>query len=394
LSRVDPTGTVKISVTGELRTGGDWKSDTDELCRQIETFARRSKDIDYTYSGLIDLDLTFDLVEARLRLALTLVRHADRSDETAKTALAREAAVAALLDLERMAGSGVSLDQTGVIRDDTRMDNVRVLMRDLLDAGGAPLFSAEPDPRKARKVIRILTQAFLRHAGHRSQDVEPGDEDIVFSDSMTLPVSQAALMVREEFIPALRDQLERDPGNKDLQRRLSLLAQQAEIFENVRFFPRARPVEIEPGLLTDTLVGFAPNGEPVVRMRIPVMSSTGNRHDRIREQVENQVIRSIAEKGFSPELDTSTRRSRSASSGLRGAPDDKFAALRTEDAFREVTTAFPFLARLDDPNALAQLVDLAEQGRASDIRRYLQSAAETDRNLLSTRVRQLLDGSS
>lgn len=390
----------------ELQHGGSWEADSAALRKTISNLAQESTDVDHTYSGLIDLDLTFDLIESRLNLALLLISHPDRSNESEKTAIARDAAVASVLDMDRLAGSTLSMDQRGIIGDDPRMGRVRELMTQVVASGGGPLFTAEPDPKKARRVVRVLTAALMKHAGRPaagrpttgrptagrgSEDVEPGAEGLIFSDSMTLPVSQAALMVREEFIPALNEQLLKEPGNADLQRRLVQLEEQATIFETAQFFPRARPVEIEPGLLTDTMVGFTPSGEAVVHMRIPVISTTGNRLDRIREQVQAKVVRDLAGRGFSSKLDEKAHNAGDLRSGLTGAADDRLASVRVDEAFKEVSSSFPFLGRLLDPEALGRLVQLAEEGRSGEIRAYLQSAAATDNSLLTGRVRKLLD---
>jgi len=384
---LDPTDMSRV-VPG----GGNWKADSDPLRRQIQTLSQQYDDVDYTYSGLIDLDLTFDLIESRLNLALLLTTHEDRRDERQKSDEARRAAVSAVLDLERLSSSHVSVDQAGFVSDDPRMEKVRELMARLLASGGGPLFTAEPDPGKARRLVRALTAALLKHAGKRDEDLEPGDEDLIFSEAITLPASQAALLVREEFIPAVEKQLDLEPGSRELQQRLHQLTRQAEILENARYFPRARPAEMEPGLLTDTMVGFTPTGEAVVSMRIPVISETGNRHERIREQVETHVLRSIAGRGLSRKLDEMADAARSVSGGRRGSPDDSLASLRVGEAFREVATGFPFLSRLENPETLARLVDLAENGRQADLRRYLEAAAVSDITFLSSRIQQLLDG--
>ena len=147
---------------------------------------------------------------------------------------------------------------------------------------------------------------------------------------------------------------------------------------------------MEPGLLTDAIIGFTPGGEAIVRMKIPVISSTGDRQDRIRETVQSEILRDAVGTGISPELDEEFRAAMSPRSGRKGSSDDALSALRADDLFRKMSARYPFLKRLYDPDEMARLVEYAETGRSTDIHTYLTSAAETDRNLLADGWREQL----
>ncbi len=384
-------------MSNELARSGDWKIDSESYFTAVGELESAEGDIDLVYGGLVDLDVTFDLIKRRLQLAVVLVRHPDRRDEEEKIEHARKAAVDGVLRLERLVNANLSLDQGDVITEDPRMEELHDLLSELIFFGGASLFEARADPKATKRVVRIVTAAFVKHsaredlaseggtaqAADSGLEIERGEEDLIFADSMMLPVSQAALMVREEIIPTVEEELAADPGNAELQDRLEMLHEQAEIFEKTRFFPRARPIEMEPGLLTEAIVGYTPGGEAIVRMKIPVISSTGNRLDRIRETVESEILRDVVGTGISPELDEEFRAAMSPQSGRKGSSDDALSALRADDLFRKMSVRYPFLKRLYDPDEMAKLVEYAEKGQSGSIRAYLTSAAETDRNLLA-----------
>ncbi len=380
-------------MSNELARSGDWRIDSESYLKAVGELESKEDDIDLIYGGLVDLDITFDLIERRLQLAVVLVRHPDRRDEEEKMAHARKAAVDGVLRLERLMNANVSLDQGQVIAEDPRMEHLHDLLSELIFFGGASLFETRVDPKATKRLVRIVTAALVKHGVRERADgegvpdtgleIERGDEDLIFADSMMLPVSQAALMVREEIIPAVEQELAADSGSTELRDRLEMLHEQADIFEKTRFFPRARPIEMEPGLLTEAIVGFTPGGEAIVRMKIPVISSTGNRLDRIRETMESEILRDVAGTGISPELDEGFRAAMSPQSGRRGSSEDALSALRADDLFRKMSARYPFLKRLYDPDEMAKLVEYAETGRSTDIRAYLTSAAETDRNLLA-----------
>lgn len=401
----------------DIQRTGDWRADSESYTRAMKELADQERAIDMAYGGLVDLDLAYELIERRLQLAVVLVRHPDGRDRAEKDALARKTAVEAVLRLERLVTANVSLDQRTVVRDDPRMDRIHNLLSELVFFGGASLFESHPDPRAAERLVRIAAAALRKHssrerlnasrdpdleettgteqvadagrsaAGGATADeleVEPGEEELIFSDFMVLPISQAVLLVRDEIIPGLNARLAADPGNAELQHRLRHLERQADILEQTRFFPRARPIEIEPGLLTAAIVGFTPGGEALVRMRMPIISSTGNRLDRIRELVEAEILRDVVGSGVSPEVDREFRHAMSPASGRRGSSDDPFSAtLRTDELFRTLSTRYPFLKRLHDREEMARLVDLAEHSGDRAVRAYLKSASQTDRSFLT-----------
>jgi hypothetical protein len=392
----------------EIERTGDWRADAQAHVRAIEEIAGEEQAIDASYGGLVDLDVSFDLIERRLRLAVLLVRHPDLRDEREKRMLARRSAVDAVLLLERLTSANVSLDQAGVIAEDPRMEPIHDLLSELIFFGGASLFESYPDARASRRLVRIVTAALLKQSPREAAaagaagaggegdpgalEIEPGEEGLIFSDYMMLPISQAALMIRDEVIPELKRRLEADPGNPELQEHLRRLEQQAGILEQTRFFPRARPIELEPGLLTASIIGYTPGGEAIVRMRVPVISSTGNRLDRIRESIQSEILRDVAGSGISPEIDREFRLAMSPESGLRGGSSDPLGtSLRIDELFRMLSTQYPFLKRLYDREEMAKLVDLAEKGEAREVRAYLRSAARSDRSFLADTPHSTID---
>ncbi len=391
------------NTVANIERTGDWRADAQHYRRAIEEISGQERFVDTAYGGLVDLDITFELIERRFRLAVLLVRHPDRRDENEKLELARTSAVSAVLSLERLVNVNVSLDQMDLVRDDPRMEPIHDLLSELIFFGGASLFESHPDPKATRRLVRIVTDALLKHSPREratwspdsaegDAEIEPGDEELIFSDYMVLPISQAALMIRDEIIPELDRRIAADPGNAGLQRRRRLLEEQADMLEQTRFFPRARPIEMEPGLLTASIVGYSPGGEAIVRMKVPVITSTGNRLDRIRESVESEILRDVAGGGISPEVDREFRTAMSPESGLRGSSNDPVgASLRVDELFRTLSTRYPFLKRLYDQQEMAKLVNLAEEGDGRQVRAYLNSAARSDKSFLTDTPRGAID---
>ena len=92
-----------------------------------------------------------------------------------------------------------------------------------------------------------------------------------------------------------------------------------EEYRKLRFFPRSTPVLLEKGYYTEGMTGYTVDGEMLVTVPIPVSFRSGTNLDRIMELVRMDVVRRIAGRGVSPEIDREYRRLRSLESGTRGS---------------------------------------------------------------------------
>ncbi|TFH05927.1 MAG: hypothetical protein E4H09_01200, partial [Spirochaetales bacterium] len=243
-------------MTSDLQRHQNWRDAIEPWLRRIEALEQEDRDIDLTYGGLVELDVRFDLAQQRMEAALMLFVHSDPRDPVDKQNTARDLAVAAILELERLTSTHLTLDQGGAIRDDPRMGPIRDAFSALIAAGGGELFDRPAGPAEAEdRIVEIVTGSLLRHAGRErpsdtsgapladiaddgSQaadpadlEIDPGAEEIVTSDFMTLPISQAVLLLNDEVIPDLERQIAADPGNTELQGKVKRIREQTAVLE-------------------------------------------------------------------------------------------------------------------------------------------------------------------
>jgi hypothetical protein len=249
-----------------------------------------------------------------------------------------------------------------------------------------------------------LRKALLKYSGGQHQltgehfikpdhlakyEIKEGDEDILLSDRMVLPLSQAVLMIEEEILPRTERLLEERPGDQDLIRKRNDLLEQLAEFKTAKFFPRARPHTIEKDLFTATLAGFTPEGEALVTLDLNTIQSSGNTYDHLIEHLKVEIIRDCVGAGVSEELDNQLKDTRSGKTGRRFAVIEALNKMNVTELFRVLSMQYPFLRRIENREDLKLLADLAAQRRKSDLRKLISSMAREDRNLLTTAKKRL-----
>ncbi len=323
-----------------------------------------------------------------------LLKRASYSRNEKMRQLVRDQAIGALDRVEEIAAESVSINQRYLVQDSEEMEHIRAMFQELIIYGGAEIFNATDSiGTKSRKMLSIIERALLKFAGspiksdREDLEIEPGEEDILMSEYMIMPVSQAVLIIEEELIPRGEGELKKNPGDKTIQDHLEKLKAQADLLRKARFFPRSRPFnpafEGRP-FLNDAILMYSDSGELLVKMRMPTFMSSGNRIDRLRDNLRYQVVHDAAGKGLEKGLDSKNREARGIESGRRGSWFNTTDHLGTEKMFRSLSRHFPFLKRIENQEELKRLADMAEEGDRESLHAALENMMLHDRNLLWT----------
>jgi hypothetical protein len=225
-------------------------------------------------------------------------------------------------------------------------------------------------PPFVRKALLYLFPVMVRENPEQPPyGIEEGQEVTSSSPRMKLPLSQAIFYMENELLPELEKKLETSPGSRTLQEEIRGIRERVEDYRKLRFFPRSTPVLLEKGYYTEGITGYTADGEMLVPIPLPVTYRSGTNLDRIMEQVRMDVVRRIAGKGVSGELDREYRHLRSLESGMRGSSRTASMKIDTAWGFRVVRQEFPFLARLADKKRFEELVSEIRNGSGSAERR-------------------------
>lgn len=371
------------------------------LFQEEKTLAARAAEMDAALSGLKDLDVLLRLAEVRLECCLLMMRTIARpgAPEETRSAIS-EKALSALAVIEGLLAENLSEDQRDAVSRDPRFDPVKEKLQEfILQGGGGFLESRETDEAKRRALskgivasIRKYTQAddryepmepddypdvvrrillklfpaFIReHPEKPPYGIEEGEETVYSSQKMKLPVSQAVLYMEEEALPQLRKKLEESPGDGLLQKEIRGMERTLEEYRKLRFFPRSVPVLLEQGYYTEGLTTYAANGEMLVPIPVPVSMRSGTNLDRRMELVRMELVKRLAGKGVSEELDREYKRLKSLESGPRGS--SQFTAMKIDAAwgFRALKREHPALSRLEDKKGFEELEKIAGSGSAA-----------------------------
>ena len=351
--------------------------------------------LEESLSGLRDIDLVLSLASTRLSICMEVMATAALREPWA--ARMTEKARSALRSVEGLLGENVSEDQRGVIQSDPRYAEVRQRLQEFLLAGGAGLLEAdtpsarsrrilsrtivsavrkftgaddryvpldlEDYPPLVRKVLLLLFPVFVReHPQPPPYGIEEGQEVTYSAPRMKLPLAQAIFYLENEVIPALEKQLTDRPGDPGIQEEIRRNRERTEYLRTLRFFPRSTPVLLEHGFYTDGMTSYTADGELLVPVQLPVSFRSGTNLDRVMEQVRMEVVRRIAGRGVSREVDHQYRWLRSLESGIRGSSRTASMKLDTAWGYRVLKQEIPFLARLSDK---VRFVELAEQIRVA-----------------------------
>jgi len=377
-----------------LMPEGSWKKEIEPILERINHFEEKVSELRTSYSGLRDLDIYFHLIKEKVALVLRLLKKRSYPQEEEMQKTAQKHAVEALDYLEDITADTVSLDQKHIIDDAEELKEINSILQEIILFGGAPLFSApESIGKKSRSMLRIIERTLMKYTrrdedhDRKELEIEEGDEDILLADYITIPLSQAVVLIEEELIPRCREELAEKPGDPELQERIRRLEAQAEAFRRAKFFPRARPVFPqfeESGIHTDAIIQYTPKGERVIKMKLPAILGTGNRYDLLLESMKIQIVRDAVGKGLDKRVDEAEKEVRTMGSSLD--------YLQTRKLFRELSYHFPFLRRLESREEFKELVAYAESGDREGLHRALEQMMIHDRNLLWTTEPLQIDG--
>src|SRR5271157_543000 len=382
--------------------------ETRTLLEEESRLANAVRGMEESLSGLRDIDLVLSLAGIRLSLCLQLLKRITRRvDPAARQELEEmitEKSLSALRLVEGLLAENISEDQKGIIQANSLYPNVKNLLEQFLLAGGGGFMeSRQADARKRRVLSQSIVAAIRKYTGEDDRyppleleryppavrklllflfpvmirenperppyGIEEGQEVTYASQNMKLPLSQAIFYMENELLPDLKVKLAESPGSATLQEEIRSLRERVEDYRKLRFFPRSTPVLLEKGYYTEGMTGYTADGEMLVPIPLPVSFRSGTNLDRIMEQVRMDVVRRIAGRGVSGELDREYRHLRSLESGIRGSSRAASMKLDTSWGYRVLRQEFPFLARLADKRRFEALVDEIQTGRGSAERR-------------------------
>ncbi len=371
------------------------------------------------FAGLQDIDDTLELAAVRLEAAIRLLELLDPggrsgaaesaalrpSDEPALR-LARDEAEGALQLIETLRSTNVSEDQKGLVAESPGYARVGELLQRFLLQGGALLLEPQVEDAKRRRLLaRAVSESIRKHdvaddryepvfrterlprwlrsavnfllpvlARENQQDppygIEEGDEQVLWSERMKMPLSQAIHYLETEEEPRLRAALAGQPGDPGLQRQLRTLADKLREYRSIVLRPRSTPVNLEHGFYTDWYSGYTADGELLVSIALPVISRSGTNLDRLRELVQAELVRRLAGRGVCPALDAEYRWRRSLASGRHGSSRLPGFRLDWRRGFQSLAALYPSLKRLEERGEFARLV---EQVRAAGPRESLRA---------------------
>lgn len=353
-------------------------------------------------SGLRDIDLLLSLAGTKLSLCIRLLetlaagRAGAGAEETGREVT--EKSLAALRLVEGLLAENISEDQKGIVQANPLYTRVKELLQSFLVAGGGGFLEARQADARARRILsRTIVAAVRKFTGaddraapldlddyppfvrklllalfpvmvreHPEQPpygIEEGEEYISSSRYMKLPLSQAIFYLENERAPELERRLAENPGSAALQDEIRLLREKVEDYRKLRFFPRSTPVLLEKGYYTEGITGYTLDGEMLVTVPVAVTFRSGTNLDRVMELVRMDVVRRIAGRGVSPEIDREYRHLQSLESGPRGSSRTASMKLDTAWGYRILKQDFPFTARLGDKQKFEALVSGIQSGR-------------------------------
>lgn len=347
----------------------DWRDEIAPLRAKIENLQKDVEHLSDAYGGLRDVDKHFDLILSELTAVLLLVKRSDFSGTLEMKQVAREFALHALDLLEDITTEDIHLGQKASFLRSPELKKAHSLLKEIVLFGGGNLFRAEDMlGKKSKKIIKSVERSLFRFITpvYESAEIEEGEEDVVVSDYLLLPRSQAVLLIEDELIPQYESELSDDPGNRELQRRLEVLREQAELLKKMKFFPRARPMLMHEnaGLYSDSFVQFTADGEMIVKIKIQTILGTGNKLDLLFENMKFKIVRDLI------------------GTKWEHAPGRKPTSVKK--LYRNLSYHFPFLRRLEQKDELKKLADLARSGKREEVRLALHKMMVHDRNLLWT----------
>ena len=392
--------------------------DTQELLAEEASLERIVRDMDSRLSGLKDIDLILGLARVKLQLCLAMMKKAQKrrsSFENLDISIGRRAASAIRL-VESLVSQNVSEDQKGLVQESPAFAQAKGLLEEfLVSGGGGFLEPLQLDQHKRRILSRTVTSSIRKYMGEDDRyppldigryppfvqkvllalfpvfirlrpqrppyGIEEGEEVTYNSAKMRLPLSQAIHYMENELLPELDRKLVAEPGHPGLQKETQQVRAQLEQYRSMRVHPRAAPVlPLAKGLYTEGMTGFTQEGEILVSLPLPVQLRSGTNLDRKMELVRMDVVRRIAGRGVSAEIDHEYRRLKSIESGLRGNSRTPSLKLDPSWGYWVLRQDFPFLARLSDKDRFQELVQVVRSGSLGDAERFLEAVVARDQD--------------
>ncbi len=374
--------------------------ETQELLAEEGRLEELARDMDARLSGMKDIDLSLALAKVKLRLCIVLLkktRRAGEGFEDVGAAIGRRA-LSAIRLVDGLVSQNISEDQRGTVQDSPLFSEVKRLLEEFLVSGGGGLLEPlEMDERKRRILSRTVVTSIRKYLGEddlyppfdvqrypafvqqillslfpvmirlRPQKppygIEEGEEMTYSSRAMRVPLSQAIHYMENELLPQLERRLASQPGDAAIQEQARRVREQLEEYRKLRVYPRAAPVlPLEKGYHTQGMMGFTPDGEILVSLPLPVTFKSGTNLDRKMELVRMDVVRRIAGKRVSREIDREYRRLRSIESGPRGSSRTPSLKLDPGWGFWVLRQDFPFLTRLSDKKLFQELAGMVRSG--------------------------------
>lgn len=390
---------------------GRWRASIRDLQEKEAYLDQQACALSADYAGLADIDVTLELINTRLTIAIRLIEliASTRDPETVgeMSELARRAAIAGAQLLEELGNANVSLDQKELILEAEGYAEARELFKQLLLQGGGAFFDAAvEDARAASLVAETITasiQKFLRPddtyapvvhterlppilraimktlfpvlgAENQSEPpygIEEGAQEIYSAETIKMPLSQAIYYYENELLPDLDADLQASPGDAFLQREIDRIERIVREYKQLRFVPRSTPVIMTPNFYTESISQFTSDGELLVPVELPVVFGSGTNLERLQEQVEADVTRRLAGKGVSEELDEQYRYLKSLASGRRGSSRLPSYKLDIPAGFGALKRKFPLMRHLESKSDFKRLVALVAQGKRKEALKLL-----------------------
>jgi hypothetical protein len=385
----------------------DLTRDAHELFAREERLEGLVRDMESRFSGLKDIDIVLELARVKLQLCMVLMKKVRGSGfEELGTSVGRRAASAIRL-VESIATQNVSEDQKGIVQASPLFAEVRSLFEEFLVAGGGGFLEPlQIDERKKGVLARTVVTSIRKYMGEDDRyppldierfpfflqgllraifpvfirlrpqkppyGIEEGEELTYRSPAMRLPLSQAIHYMENELLPGLERKLSVEPGHLGLQEQKRRVSAKLEEYKNLRVLPRAAPVlPLAKGLYTEAMTGFSPDGEILVSIPVAVSFRSGTNLDRKMELVRMDVVRRIAGRGVSAEIDREYKRLRSIESGPRGSSRTPSFKLDPSWGFWVLRQAFPFLSCLSDKRGFEELVQVVRTGTLGEAERFV-----------------------
>ncbi len=383
--------------------------------RELSTKVNRLRVL---YSGLVDIDLSLELVVIRFKICLHIVNRLsslkDTNKRTAYHNMAKQYGMKALDEMEMIKIPEVSDDEKETIKKHPRFREAKELLQQIILAGGGVFWENDKkDDRILRVVAKILARSIKKYYKRddtypppnldsypewvrklvnllfpvlvpRDQKpppygIEEGEEVEYRYEKIKLPLSQAILYYEEEVLPDLKESLRKKPGDERVQREIGRVQSLLGEYKKLKFIPRATPIVIESGFYTEWFSGYTENGEMLVTVPIFSTQKSGTNLDRLMELVRMDFVKQIATKKLFSELRDYYRYLKSIDSGRLGDSRTPSMKLNTRLAFGMIKREIPTLKMLEDKRKFRKLLDIVSKNKGSIAnRKVFKLLSDTD----------------